>query len=368
MFNLVSALDISASNGIQVITGLNNQNLMISLSTRDTFRGGDLIERNYNKGSTFKIRWVQASNKGVFKPLAYGDTELYFDIALPGTEFNLELYPNYYQFTYEARIYEKRLTQSQVDLAIALQIPSDFLNAIPPEYIQLLNGLRTMAQSDTRTAAAAILAAQTAADLANQTIVSVNDELNAVKSTVVSVTEDMVTQDSFSVVASDFVIVGDFYHAIKPLVKVSGSTPVQMSLTDSMGEEQGFSQLISPYLGDSMKACVELNASQFADDTYPLTFLVQGMRAAVVAGSSATDLNNGFVATLENETLDVDTESGSEVYSINGVASARANQSGTQLHIAKVAGDYIWVSMPEFIVNASNAGYYQEAATGIAVV
>ena len=366
MFNLVATLDISASNGTQIITGLNNQNLMMSLSTSSTFRGGDLIERETNSGNTFKVRWVQASNKGVFIPLAYGDTELYFDVAFPGTTFNLELYPNYYQFTYEVKVYEKTLTQSQIDLAIALQIPSEFLNAIPPEYIQLLNGLRTMAQSDTRTAAAAILAAQTAADLANQTIVSVNDELNAVKSTVVSVTEDMVTQDSFSVVASDFVIVGDFYHAIKPLVKVSGSTPVQMSLTDSLGEEQGFSQLISPYLGDSMKACVELNASQFADNTYPLTFLVQGKRISTMAGGASIDLGNGDSARLVSGTLTVIKSDGSELILESGVVEAFFYSFA--LYTLNSSGSYSYYTMPGFSQGSSNLGNWAVASTGVPII
>ena len=293
MFELVTESIITGNNEHQNIAGFTTPFLMISLDYSRESANGFPIERSWRMGKVFKVRWSQSGYFGSFNWIGYGSNEILFSIPYPDQPFTLELCPNRYQRNYSYKIFRKRLDQNLIDLAALLSVDPVVLQGLPVHLTQLISGLNTMAQSDTRTAAAAILAAQnaatiaqTTADLANQTIVSVTDELNTVKSTVVSVTEDMVTQDSFSINASDFVMVGDFYHAIKPLVKVSGATPVQMSLTDSLGEEQGFSQLISPYLGDSMKACVEFNASQFADNTYPLTFCVQGKRISSVAGNS----------------------------------------------------------------------------------
>lgn len=145
------------------------------------------------------------------------------------------------------------------------------------------NAAQIVAQDAANAAqAAATLAAQTAANTANAGV-------TAVTATTTEISGNMVINEVFSIPSSAFVLQGSgllpgsgLYHAIMSLIKVDGTKGVQLSLTDSDGDDQGFSQLISPYLGDVQKATVELTASQFANNDYPLSFICQGCKLPAV--------------------------------------------------------------------------------------
>ena len=139
------------------------------------------------------------------------------------------------------------------------------------------NAAQIVAQDAANAAqAAATLAAQTAANTANAGV-------TAVTATTTEISGNMVINEVFSIPSSAFVLQGSgLYHAIMSLIKVDGPKGVQLSLTDSDGDAQGFSQLISPYLGDVQKATVELTASQFANNDYPLSFICQGCKLPAV--------------------------------------------------------------------------------------
>lgn len=305
MFNLVSTLNISASNAIQTITGLNCSSLMISLSARETFSSGFQIERKYLSGNVFRIRWVQGERKGVSIPLAYEDREIFFDIHSPDEPFDLELIPGRLQFEYTLKVYEKELSQAAIDFANALQVPIQLLNGLSPQLIQLLIGIDNMPSADTRnliqsieansatiaadkaaqeatnaTNAAAIAAAQAAADMANSGVADVN-------TVATQISDEMVINEPFSLPVTAFVLqASGLYHAVLDLIKVDGSKGVQMSLTDNEGDEQGFSQLIAKYSGNVQKVAVELTENQKNDSSYPLALLCQGRKLAAVVGGS----------------------------------------------------------------------------------
>ena len=127
--------------------------------------------------------------------------------------------------------------------------------------------------------AAAIAAAQAAANTANSGVEAVN-------TIATQISETMVINETFAVPMNAFIVqASGLYHAVLDLIKVDGTKGVQLSLTDADGDEQGFSQLISPYLGDVQKACVELTASQLTGNSYPLSFLCQGNKLSTVVGT-----------------------------------------------------------------------------------
>jgi hypothetical protein len=132
-----------------------------------------------------------------------------------------------------------------------------------------------------------VAAAQLAADTANSSV-------EAVQATTTELSGEMVINEAFTLPLNAFTLqASGLYHAILDLIKVDGSKGVQMSLIDNDGDEQGFSQLMANYGGDTQKVAVELTANQKNDSSYPLALLCQGRKlAAMVAASVFKQLGN----------------------------------------------------------------------------
>lgn len=395
MFNLVSTLNISASNAIQTITGLNCSSLMISLSARETFSSGFQIERKYLSGNVFRIRWVQGDRKGVSIPLAYEDREIFFDIHSPDEPFDLELIPGRLQFEYTLKVYEKELSQAAIDFANALQVPIQLLNGLSPQLIQLLIGIDTMPSADTRnliqsieatsatiaadkaaqeatnaTTAAAIAAAQLAADTANSGVAAVN-------TVATQITDEMVINEPFSLPVTAFALqASGLYHAVLDLIKVDGSKGVQMSLIDNEGDEQGFSQLIAKYSGNVQKVAVELTENQKNDSSYPLALLCQGRKLAATGGTPpnspvGTELQSGFRATLANQTLSIFGPDGTLVDTSDPDIVGAYFRGGDRIYVSTSNGLYGYITYPYESgvtwTEATEADYQLAVNTGLTI-
>jgi hypothetical protein len=293
MFQLNSSLNVSANNGKQTLLNIASSDVLVVLNSAQTFQGGDLIERSFKSGNTFSIRWMQGALKGKLIPLSYGETEILFDVPNLLQSFNLELIPSRLQFEYSIEIFTRIFNPIYAELTERLGIPLQLLQKTPEQTLQILLGLHTMPSSDTRNVLEAletqgqtilnqgntIASQQAALDAANLKLGTVETELVTVK------TESLI-QEEFSLSQSDFILSGTRWIASKLLEALDGSKSVQMSCIDADGDEQGFSQLMHPFMGDVQKAAVELSATQYAENAYPLSFLVQGNRK-IGQGSTA---------------------------------------------------------------------------------
>jgi hypothetical protein len=286
MFQLNLSLNVSANNGKQTLLNIASSDVLVVLNSAQTFQGGDLIERTFKSGDTFSIRWIQRTLKGKLIPLSYGETEIIFDVPDLLQTFDLELIPSRLQFEYSVEIFTRIFDPIYAELTERLGIPLQLLQKMPEQILQILLGLHTMPSSDTRnvlealeiqgqtiaTQGTTIASQQAALDAANLKLGTVETELVTVK------TESLI-QEEFTLSQSDFILSGTRWVASKLLEALDGSKSVQMSCVDADGDEQGFSQLMHPFMGDVQKAAVELSATQYAENAYPLKFLVQGNRA-----------------------------------------------------------------------------------------
>ena len=227
--------------------------------------------------------------------------------------------------------------------------PSD----IPKSLIENL----IMASSDTRQLATA-LAASTAAQIATRTLVdAVAAKATATDTTLTTATLGMVTQREYSLPSAAFTLVNGVMTA--EITHDFNSTAIQMSLTDSSGDEQGFSQLTAK---SSTKAIVELTPTQHADNSYPLTFLLQGKRI-VVTGSTWYKMAAGiYYYRLQNGFIDRSTD-GTTV-DLAGIASgvtlAKMSSQSTYIYVTKADGIVYYfnsASLPAFYTPADAADY-----------
>lgn len=291
MFQLNSSLSVSANNGKQTILNIASSDTLVVLNSTQTFQGGDLIERNFKSGNIFSIRWMQGILKGKLIPLSYGETEIIFDVPDLLQSFDLELIPSRLQFEYSIEVFTRIFNPIYAELNTRFGIPLQLLQKTPEQTLQILSGLYNVPQSDTRqarldaiAAKEAAQAAQLAADTANtavttlgSTVTTLNSKVSATEVELISVSQEMIINEEFQLVQASFVLENGFYVA-DVTHTLSGSRP-DMTLVDSVGDEQGQAQMIvkSPTM-----VRVELDPSQWTDNTYPLFLTLQGKKSTPV--------------------------------------------------------------------------------------
>lgn len=246
----------------------------------------------------------------------------------------------------------------------------------------LLGMVAEMASADTRNLIQSIEAtsATIAADKAAQEIINSTNaaSIAAAQTVATEITEQMVINETFSLPQTAFIVqASGLYHAVMSLVKVDGSKGVQLSLTDADGDDQGFSQLISPYMGDTQKATVELTANQLADNAFPLSFLCQGRKLSAVGGtpttppSQGTALQGGFVARLVGNVLTITNPMGVVITTSNAdIASAYFN-GGDRIYYLTTDGGHGYVMYPyeggPQWSNTTQADYDFAVNTGVSI-
>lgn len=285
MFNQVAELNIIASNGPQLITGLNKSELIIDLNASNTFVNGDLIESFLSSGKVFRCRWIQGGLKGALTPLEYGTSRILLDLPNPLIDFDLELLPNRYQFTYQVKIYTQTLNPRYAALTEKLGIPLEVLEKIPEQTLSILEGVNTMAGSDTRklqsdlqSIAQAAQAANSAATAAATKATAAQAKVNTVEGELISAKAEMVQSREFELTQASFVLgqneFGPCYIATVTHDLMGPS--VSMALLDADGDAQGYSQLIANKPGMLDKAMVELSTAQYAENSFPLNLVLHG--------------------------------------------------------------------------------------------
>ena len=258
-YSIVATRTVALSNGIQTIIGLTNPDLMISLIASDPVTGSPTIERIFKEGNVFRVRWVQGEKKGGLIPLSYGDRELILDIPDTSQPFNLELMPSRLQFSYTVQVFTRDLTEAQVNLASLLNLPVSALNGINNQLIEILARINNMAASDIRNVFNAI----------NQT----SDGMEGIRSA-------SLTQEKFELFDENFILTGSVYRAVVTMLTVDGNQGVGVSVTDAEGDTQ-LCQTVVGYDGATQDIAVELDASAWNSNSYPLYLLCQGKPLAI---------------------------------------------------------------------------------------
>lgn len=192
------------------------------------------------------------------------------------------------------------------------------------------------------TNAAAIAAAQAAADTANSGVAAVN-------TVAAQITDEMVINEPFTIPVTAFVRQNSgLYHAVLDLLKLDGSKGIQLSLIDNDGDEQGFSQLIAKYNGNSQKVAIELTENQKNDGSYPLTLLCQGQRlmSATAPVTNFKQLGNrAHYYQLVNGTIDhsVDGATITDSMVMLNVVSAYMLTGNGRVYVALNDGTYFYI-------------------------
>lgn len=295
MFILVSALNITGSNGKQVITGLTSPDLLIELETRDIFSAGFQFERSYLKGDVFRVRFFQNGIYGSFIYLPYGTHEILLDVPHPGTPFDLELIPNRFQFEYNLKVSRRVLSPLALEMSEKWGIDASALELIPYQTLLTLKEINIMASSDTRNILSQVEAAAAAAQAAQTKADSASTSVTNLQTVVADVEVAMVTTETASKLKSDFSIMPNgSYIATYQLQALNGGSGVLAQVYDAQGDEQGFSQVILGYNGNPDMVAIELSATQHAENAYPLKIVFQGKRnTASVPGATLT-ASSGF--------------------------------------------------------------------------
>jgi hypothetical protein len=321
MFQTVLTRNVTGNNGPQLFTGLDNPDLLITVSGPQTFSSGSSLERFVNSGNTFNVRWVQNGIKGRLIPMGYESVEILFDIPSPMESFDLELIPFRLHFDYDVEIGKRIFNPEFNSLAEKLGISLDTLRYFPEHTLLLLQGIDLMASSDTRALRlqaiadrAAIAQAQADALLAQTNLASTQSELDALETSVntidgkvsateaelVSISQEMIVDEEFSVASSAFVLENGFYVA-DVTHTLSGSRP-DMTLTDSQGDDQGQAQLI---IKSPTVVRIELDPEQYADNSYPLFLTLQGKKSgSSVAPGVVLMAGTNFEYRLVNGTVE----------------------------------------------------------------
>jgi hypothetical protein len=195
------------------------------------------------------------------------------------------------QFEYSVEIFTRTFNPIYAELVTRFGIPLSLLQKMPEQTLQILEGLYNVPQSDTRqarldaiAAKEAAQAAQLAADSANtavttlgSTVSTIDGKVSATEAELISVSQEMIINEEFQLVQASFVLENGFYVA-DVTHTLSGSRP-DMTLVDSIGDEQGQAQMIvkSPTV-----VRVELDPSQWADNSYPMFLTLQGKKSAPI--------------------------------------------------------------------------------------
>jgi hypothetical protein len=200
------------------------------------------------------------------------------------------------QFEYSVEVFTRIFNPIYAELTERLGIPLTLLQKMPEQTLQILLGLHTMPSSDTRNVLSAIeqqgqtITAQGNTITSQQALLdAANLKLGSVETELVTVKTESLIQEEFTLNQTDFTLNNGRWTAFKMLAELNGTKAVQMSCIDADGDEQGFSQLMHPYAGDVQKVAVELSATQYAENAYPLSFLVQGNRK-VSSGTAAVGM------------------------------------------------------------------------------
>ena len=397
MFEQIAVLNVSANNNSQLIEGITNPDILIDISNNETVQNGFLVQRLVNSGKVFKIRWIQAGISGNLTAVPYGIQELLLDIPFPLNPFNLEIIPGRFQFKYSIKISVRVFNPIYSSLAAKLGIPLELLNRIPQQTLQILSGIDLMASADTRNliqsieaTGAAIAADKTTQNAINSsnaagiaaaqaTASSANSGIAAINTATAQISSEMVINESFQVSTTAFTLQpSGFYHAVLNLIKIDGVNGVQMSLTDSGGDEQGFSQLMIKYDGNAQKVAIEFTASQKNDSSYPLTLLAQGRKLTTPVipnppdPAAGTVLESGFTARLLNQILTITNPDGTIAGESGADIIGAYFRGGDRIYVASGFGSgYFYVTYnstpsPTWVVS-SEADYQLAVSTGTAI-
>lgn len=286
----------------QTETSYSNQSFSM-----DGFRSSELMIKfeNIKPNGRYEVksnsfRWEKGERIGSKRSIYYGDTEHSLDVPSSVNElgesetYSLRFFPARYNYHCRVSVYEKSLDIDLGALSEKTGLPIAFLRLQNTQLLQVLEGFNTMASSDTRNLIAQLESTTAKADqglaaaaTAQASVDAVTATVSTVQSVVTDIKESSLIQESFDLFVSMFTQIGNVYRAVVPLQQIDGTKGVQLSLTDSDGEDQGFSQLISRYGEDDQKIAVELTATQYMDNTYPLRFLCQGQRITTVSGGQA---------------------------------------------------------------------------------
>lgn len=310
MFELKHSLDVSDTNQTQLIEGLTNPELLVEILGESTFRGGNLIQPAFKSGNQFGVSWEQSGKVGSKVWIPYGESEILFDIPSPLAPFNLRIYPSRLQFNYSVRIYTRVYNPVYDSLSESLGIDASLLRSIPQSTLQILTGINLMASADTRQLLKNITDAATAASQAQTTATQADEKalaadakatalqsgLTVVEGELISTKAEMVHQSEFKIESADFILRSNEYGPcmIASVTHDLLGGPVQMSLTDKSGDEQGFSQLVGNIEGWPGVAKIELTIDQHSSADYPLTFLLQGKKSAIPVGSAIKSAASAF--------------------------------------------------------------------------
>lgn len=296
MFELFARLNVEKNNSLQLITGLKNPDVLIVLSNNLTFQSGSLIQRSYNSGKVFRVRWMQNSVRGNFYSLSYGSHEVLFDIPSPLEPFDLEIIPGRYQFTYAIEVFQRAYNPAFNVLAEKLGISLELLQFIPQSTLQILSGINLMTSSDTRnliqsieatsvtiaadkaaqdalnaTNATAIAAAQTAAQTA-QTAANTNASgIQSALGVIAATASEMVRKFTRPVLATEFRVDDDGFYKATVTHNLGDKTP-DIEVFDAQGEKQ----LVQSIARGRNNIELELTSSNMTDNSWPLQVIVMG--------------------------------------------------------------------------------------------
>ena len=277
-YQLIATKNVTKNNGPQRIAVVDATELLLKLTTVNSFVSGYEVERSFNSGKQFRLRWLQANLSGKLIPLEYGEHEILFDVPFALLPYEIEILPNYLTFTYTVEIFKAIYNPRFDALAEKLGITVELLRNIPQQTLLILEGLNLMASSDTRQLIATIEQQALEALITREMTDAINVQNTATVATLAAVKSELLTQEEYELVSASFVFRNGFMVANVDHGLSGGK--VQMSLMDAQGDVQGFSQLIAT---SPTKATVELTVSQHADNSYPLTFLLQGKKGNAVA-------------------------------------------------------------------------------------
>lgn len=275
MFELKKSLNVSQDNGIQLIQGLTNPDLLIEITGNETFSSGFLVERSTKKGRVFGVRWVQDSVKGQVIGIEYGSSEILLDIPDFLSGFDLEIIPNPYQFKYQVKLSERVFNPAFDVLAEKLGIPLEMIRFIPQQTLQILASINLMANTDVLGLAKAMEEFKTAQLAQSASIQSQGVTLADIKAT-------SVVEKEFSIPKAAFVLEGTLYKAL--VIHDLANMLPDVTIIDASKQTQLVQ--VDSYELNSFK--LVQTSAQWEGNDFPFTVKVQGSMGDAIPVSSGS--------------------------------------------------------------------------------
>ena len=288
-YQSIATKNVTLNNGPQRIAIVNSVALLIKLTTTNSFVSGYSVEYAQNSGTRFRIRWVQNGSNGQLIPLEFGEHEILFDVPSPLESYELEILPARLIFNYEVEVLKQIYNPRFDSLSQSLGIPIALLQNIPQQTLLILEGVNLMASTDIRSTLNALEMVITQSVASTAGLASQVAAFSALSNATV-------VQKSFNLLKAAFLLEGAVYRA--PIAHNMATRSPVCAVYDADGDLQ----LVQVIGLDASNLKIELTASQYNDNTYPLTVNLQAQNI-VPSGRTGADIGGGNLVSLLSGTL-----------------------------------------------------------------